>query len=256
MSLLNRFSRQKDSGPDLAQYVPSKSKTLKALIDAGAPVDTVIDVGVQNMTQELIDLFGDKQQILCEPISEYYDVISNHYGAHGVNFEIEASAMSNADGPVELELSSVIDGLDITHARITNGEGTEGTVRRQVTGKRVDTMVSERGLAGPFLLKIDVDGAEVMVLEGAKNTLPNCCAVIIEVQANNLFERAAPILAAGFELFDIVDLCFYEDRMAQVDLVFANPKFFEPHALDVVKAEFDYSKWIDLSHIAKGPDPA
>lgn len=257
---LTKLFRRKRTAPasfktepidNLAPHIPTKSKALKALIQAGAPVETVIDVGVQNMTHELITHFGDTPHILCEPISEYYDKISKHYASCGVEFDIEPSAMSNADGSIELELSSVIEGLDITHARIIEGAGSVGTVRRQVASKRVDTMVGERGLDGPFLLKIDVDGAEILVLEGATDTLAKCSAVVIEVETRNLFERSAPLVAAGFRLFDVVDLCLYDNRLSQVDLVFANPSYFQPGALDVVQGAFEFSKWVDLSSVAE-----
>lgn len=232
-------------------HLPTKSRALKALIDAGAPVETVLDIGVQYLTQELIDHFGKTPQILCEPVAEYHAPISRHYAHCGVDFDIEASAMSNMDGTVELDLSSVIDGLDVSHARMAEGDATGGSERRKVPCKRVDTLVRERGLSGPFLMKIDVDGAELLVLEGARDTLPKCSAVVIEAEIRNLFERAAPIMDAGLELFEIVDFCYYGDRLSQVDLVFANPRFFAPGALGAVREAFDFSKWVDLTRVAE-----
>ena len=259
MKLRTLFSRGKsveketivpDVSPErdrILEYIPTKSRALQLLIDVGTPVEAVIDVGVQFNTQQLIDYFGDKPHILCEPIVEYHEAIRHHYTSSGVEFDIEASAMSNMDGTVELELSSVIEGLDVSHARMASGDNSSGLQRRTVACKRVDTMVQERNLSGPFLLKIDVDGAEPLVLEGAKDTLPNCSAVIIEAETRNLFERAAPIIAAGFQLFEIVDFCYYDKRLSQVDLVFANPRFFEPWGLLVVKEEFDFANWVELA---------
>lgn len=260
MKLRTLFSRGKsvvnetvvpDENPErdrILEYIPTKSRALRTLIDIGTPVDAIIDVGVQFNTQQLIDYFGDKPHVLCEPIAEYHESITHHYTSSGVAFDIEASAMSNMDGTVELELSSVIEGLDVSHARMASGENSAaGLTRRTVVSKRVDTMVQERNLSGPFLLKIDVDGAEPLVLEGAKDTLPKCSAVIIEAETRNLFERAAPIMAAGFQLFEIVDFCYYDRRLSQVDLVFANPRFFEPNGLQVVRDQFDFAKWVELA---------
>ncbi len=50
---------------------------------------------------------------------------------------------------------------------------------------RVDDIASERGLAGPFVVKVDVEGGELDVLSGALEVLRTTELVLLEV---SLFE--------------------------------------------------------------------
>ena len=77
------------------------------------------------------------------------------------------------------------------------------------------------------ILKIDVDGAEIDVLEGARATLTCDCVVVIE--AALLDERAARfgqivnfMTAHGYEVWDILEpvLRPSDSLLWQVDLVF------------------------------------
>lgn len=79
------------------------------------------------------------------------------------------------------------------------------TLRRT---KTLDTLVKENNWALPDLIKIDVQGAEVNILQGAQETLQNCNHVILEAQSK-VFSSGAPMLSEveqymnsiGFVLF-------------------------------------------------------
>jgi hypothetical protein len=109
--------------------------------------------------------------------------------------------------------------------------------------RTVDSLMQERTLRGPYLLKIDVDGAEERILAGAQKTLAKCSVLIVEAHYNNFLQRSRPIEAAGFELFDIVDLCYYDDRLSQFDLVFINSSIVKSLGLAMYAKGFDFSKW-------------
>src|SRR5947209_561050 len=64
------------------------------------------------------------------------------------------------------------------------GERTEGT-RRPVPVLRLDDIAAERALAGPFVVKVDVEGGELEVLSGALDVLRATELVLLEV---SLFE--------------------------------------------------------------------
>jgi len=75
--------------------------------------------------------------------------------------------------------------------------------------------------------------------------LPKCSVVVIEAGIKNWIDRAVAVRDAGFQPFDIVDLCYYNDRLVVTDMIFLNERIIESHGLEVYKDGFDYSKWVN-----------
>lgn len=221
---------------------PTKEDSFQKIIDLGIPISTVIDVGVLNDTAELRTIFCNKKQLLIEPIIEWNPTIRRKYEESKVDFELLNVAASDHDGVMSMEVSSVTAGVAITHARLA--DASSGANVRTVPVRKLDTIVVEKALTAPFLLKLDVDGVEIRILEGARTMLPQCNVVVIEANIRNFLERASWLVAAGFELFDIVDISYYDGRLRQVDLVFLNSAMVQARGIDMYKQTFDMSKWI------------
>jgi len=92
----------------------------------------------------------------------------------------------------------------------------------------LDTLLRGRSLKGPWFLKIDVEGYDLKVLQGATETLSQCSMIMIE---GTLTERQAGacklsdilnfLEPRGWVLFDFVSLSYAEDRMLDhFDLLF------------------------------------
>ncbi len=221
---------------------PTKDDCFKKLREIKAPIGTILDVGVKTCTYELLRVFPDKRHILMEPIAEYLDEMHANYERAGASFEIVNVAVSDRDGEVRLKTSTVYEDKPISHARITS-DGEEDAQHRIVPTQRLDTIVAQRTLEKPFLLKIDVDGAELLVLEGARKTLQQTSVVVIETGYANLFERAQAVISAGFQVFDIVDISYYDGRFVQADMVFVHKDVIREYGLEVYRDGFDISKW-------------
>lgn len=224
---------------------PGKRDSIAKFLAAGFPVETVIDVGVQYGTPELIDTLGDCRHILCEPIVEYHDSITRTYTARGVDFLLDARAASDSDGTAQIALSTTSDASTITHARL-NDTDAPGQTLRAVETVTLSTLVEDLNLAGPFLLKIDVDGAEEMILKGAAPILSQCSGVVMEAHVESFFAQCQHLVDAGLALFDIIDLCYYDNRLCQVDVFFINPAFAPDGAEKPISGAWDNSKWFDL----------
>ncbi|MEZ5997566.1 MAG: FkbM family methyltransferase [Hyphomonas sp.] len=208
----------------------------------GVPVGTVIDVGIQSSTLELVQAYGDTPQILIEPIVEFEDQIRAVYDKAGVNYELIKAAASDHDGETLMRTKSVTEGVEITHAHMADSKDMPGQYRTVPT-RKLDSIVQERSPAKPYLLKVDVDGAEMSILRGAEDVLKDCSVVCIEATMSSFFERAEFIRRSGFQLFDVVDLCYYDNRLSQVDLVFLNLQIIQNHGLYMHAGGFDVAKW-------------
>lgn len=95
----------------------------------------------------------------------------------------------------------------------------------------LDHSVEKNGLMGPYLLKVDVEGAEAEVLQGGVHTLSSVCAAVIEVSVTPRFEHDADFSAIvclmkerGFRVFDVVGgtLDAY-GALHQADVIFIRP---------------------------------
>jgi FkbM family methyltransferase len=93
----------------------------------------------------------------------------------------------------------------------------------------LDSVVSKAQLTGPFLLKIDVQGAELDVMRGASQTLQSTSAVLMETPFLP-YNDGAPVFAeyvqfmdqAGFAIYDICEIHRRSSDLAafQVDFIF------------------------------------
>jgi FkbM family methyltransferase len=100
----------------------------------------------------------------------------------------------------------------------------------EVSVTPLDTLVQERGLEGPFLLKLDTHGYEVPILDGAPNVLAACSVLCIEVYnfrvgtgSLRFYELCALLEGRGFRPLDIVQPMHrpLDGAFWQMDMLFA-----------------------------------
>lgn len=94
---------------------------------------------------------------------------------------------------------------------------------------RLDDLVEQQKLTGPFLLKIDVQGAELQVLSGATNILRQAEYILVETSLFKFF-KDGPLLQEvigylqqhNFVVYDILNPQYrpLDNALGQVDLVF------------------------------------
>jgi Methyltransferase FkbM domain len=85
------------------------------------------------------------------------------------------------------------------------------------------------GLAGPYIIKVDVQGAELQVLAGAQRTLNETEAVILEVTllgmmigGPQVYDVVSRMKELGFVTYDVFGLHYrpLDNALSQVDMVF------------------------------------
>jgi FkbM family methyltransferase len=154
---------------------------------------TIIDVGAADGTPGLYDAFPDAMLILVEPLLEYGEALrkvlrqyagywipaaaGRTIGSATMNVHTEhwegSSLLNEAEGPH-------IDGIPRTVSMVT-----------------IDSTCRETAAAAPFLIKVDVQEAELEVLEGAREVLGSSELIVLEV---SLFQ----FMKNGPQLHDVI----------------------------------------------------
>ena len=168
---------------------PSWRQSFRVLGRYGCRPNTVFDVGVAYGTYELYRAFPDAYYHLIDPTPE-----SLHYMRllqRQLRCEVHQAALGDHDGEVEIEIRP-----DIQGATLLEDFGEREIVRRdRVPMRRFDSLIDE--IVRPSLCKIDVQGAELMVLEGMTGRLDSIDAMVIETST-------IASLKGGPEVHDIV----------------------------------------------------
>lgn len=203
--------------------------TLRGALEHGKKLgftpEVIIDVGAARGTVELYETFPDVRHIMIEPLEEnrpYLDKI-----VRGLkNAEYIMAAATKSSGIVTLNVHPDFDGSSLY---LEDEEGDVNGIPRMVKAVTLDDLYREQGVKGATLIKIDVQGAELDVLQGASEVLKNTEYIILEATLFKFFDRAPQfsdiiffMKERGFVVYDILDYGYrlLDGAMSQVDLVF------------------------------------
>lgn len=210
------------------QRIPTMTNSLETLLRCGVKVEAVIDVGVLNGTPPLMRVFSHLRHYLFEPVEFHFDKIKHNY--KNIDYELFNIALSDSEDAAYLVGRSVDGGDTVTHSHISDEPVTDEQdksvlVCNEIRKKRLDSVLDEIEIESPYLLKIDVDGHEIPILNGAERTLENASIVVIEAPLQKrplpqFLVRYQHLVERGFVLMDMVDFAYYGGILWQVDLVF------------------------------------
>jgi len=223
------------------QRLPTKRSALRFLRQNGLDVGTILDVGVQHQTKDLMAAFPDRKHLLFEPVEEAYPYIEKNYSSF--DYELVKAAVSDKDDQAKLEIrtrnenSPYFTSTVVTERGAAHGSGMITTKTRTIKTITLDSFLAGKPFKTPYLLKLDVDGNEMDILRGASETLKKTSCVIIEVALTNLFMRGQYLIDKGLTLWDIVDLGYYRDNLYHADLIFLSKE---------EKARAPFSPWQKL----------
>lgn len=201
---------------------------LQQVKNTGFVPATVIDVGAAMgyFTTTCHKFFPQAQYLLIEPLAEYVPALSKVVQAiPTATYELRAA--SATDGPVVLHVHDDLVGSSL-YRETEEGTGVNG-VPREVAAISLDRLMVQRQAQPPFMIKVDVQGAELDVLSGARTTLRHAELVVLEVSLFQFF-HGAPLLcdvvahmkSHGFVPYDLLGLQYrpIDGALSQVDVVF------------------------------------
>ncbi len=191
----------------------------------GYTPDLVVDLGAfrGEWTTHVLPIFPKAKFMMVEPQDDKASLLAEIVRQHP-NVSYRKTLVGRAPQErvefYEMESGSSIYEERTEHPRVLKGYSMT-TLDSLLAGNEADKEI---------FLKMDVQGAELDVLEGASETLKRCNFLLLEASVLN-YNEGAPLFAElvrylddhGFELFDVCDLRRKKDGvLIQVDLIFCS----------------------------------
>ena len=194
---------------------------IAALRRQGFAPRTVFDIGVAQGTPALYAAFPSARFVLVDPTRESLPYMNRL--ARRLDAEVCPLALGDRDGEMEIEVRCD----DIQGATFFHEIGPLGpTERYPVPVRRFDSLFAT--FNRPALCKVDVQGAELMVLRGMGASIHDIDAIIVETSAiatvadaPEIFDVIAFLRREGFVIFDLLGLARrpLDHALAQIDLL-------------------------------------
>jgi FkbM family methyltransferase len=184
---------------------------------------TVVDVGVATDTDDLYHHFPTAQYLFVEPLEEFEPSLQQLCKQYNGTYMLAAAGAT--DGELTIHVSPDLGGtskFELVNAEIFDMK------TRTVPQFTIDTLWKALKLSGPALLKIDVQGAELEVLTGAKQTLDNFEVIVLEVGLTEVYvgqpifhDYIAFMAERDYVVYDIIHTGYGDTGLlCQIDLVF------------------------------------
>jgi len=185
------------------------AETIERLFNRRVRFSSVIDVGCADgqffLTLFSKGLFPDAVPLNVDANRIYEDSLKAIKNAVGGHYRI--GAVTDFEGEIEITesihpyWSSIRPAGDLYWDRVNNLT----TARTRVAATTLDVLARELALKPPFLLKMDVQGAEKNVLQGAREVLKNTLLVISEADIADFQALNETLLKADFTLYDLTN---------------------------------------------------
>ncbi|PPQ39008.1 FkbM family methyltransferase [Rhodopila globiformis] len=188
-----------------AQFRAEEPEML-AWIDSFQGGDVFWDIGAAvGMFSMYAALTPGVQVCAFEPKATSLAVLVEHLALNGMGDRVLPLpvAFSDRSGLTRLELATLAPGSGGNSvAGVPDQFGHSHSIFSQATlAYRIDDFRRDFAMPAPTHIKIDVDGAEALILRGAPETLPLVASLMIEVEGLNAAEAAtrieAPLAASG-----------------------------------------------------------
>lgn len=150
-------------GMEAGTFEPAEVEVIRSFCDAGS---VFVDVGANFGYFVCLAARRGSHVIAVEPLRHNLDVLYTNLQANGFNgVEVFPVGLAGAPG------LGVLYGGGTGASLLTGWAGTSESWRRTIPLSTLDAIVGDRFGGAPMLIKIDVEGFELSVLDGAERTL-------------------------------------------------------------------------------------
>ena len=183
-------------------------QSMRRIKENGFSPDFIIDVGASTgiWSDTINKLFPEARFILIDPLLSHYPKENwDHYiGPHN-NFEVIEAAVSNHCGSTSFQVSPDLYGSSLL-------EPDDGRSYKSVDVEIItlDNLKKDKDIQGIGVLKIDVQCAEHLVLEGAKKILQQIEVIVIELSLIR-FEEDAKTFREMLNLLKVLGFRYFDD---------------------------------------------
>ena len=189
------------------------SATIERLSNKDVRYSTIIDIGCADghfylnymgLFPGAVPLNIDANRLYEESLKAIKDVVGGHYHIGAITDYVGEIEVMESVHPY---WSSIRPEGDLYWSKINDLIKT----KVKVSATTLDTLAQELALEPPFLLKLDVQGAEKAALAGAREVLKNTHVVICEADIDDFQDTNKTLVEAGFGLYDITTLTRVQD---------------------------------------------
>jgi len=190
--------------------------TLRTLFAKGVRYATVIDLGCADghffLMHHAMGLFPDAVPVNIDANATYeeslkaiQDVMGGHYLIAAASDNAGEVEMTMSENPYWSSLRPPSDGYWERLNQLHHG-------KTRVPAVTLDAVAETYQLKRPFLLKLDIQGAETQALAGAAGVLRDTNVVICEADMDDFQSIHERLVAAGFALFDVTHASYLADQ--------------------------------------------
>lgn len=184
--------------------------SLAMLLAKGVRCATVIDLGSADgyffLNGHRLGLFPGAVPVNVDANATYEDSLRAIQEVFGGHYFI--GAVTDHDGQVEITsaVHPYWDSLRPDNDPYWDQVNKLGVEKTVVPAATVDSLAGRFRLSPPYLIKLDVQGAEVQALRGARRTLRETVAVVCEADIVDFHGIDAALCEAGFGLLDVTNI--------------------------------------------------
>ena len=177
-------------------YGAHEHRALQAFRELVTPSSVVVDAGAHVGQYTLVAAARGARVLAFEPAPATYERLARHVRLNGLT---NVTALRVALGPSPGRAHLAVASMDNSGEAAVVDAPTESSVEVEVA--RLDDVLAQHGVERVDLMKLDVEGREVGVLEGARDTIERSHpAILFEVDEHELARGATPAVDALREL--------------------------------------------------------
>lgn len=157
-------------------------------------IEAVLDIGAnEGQFAEKISALMPNVKVICfEPLQEPFEKLRKKFGSNK-NFFLFRCALGNSEGRQQIYRNEYSPSSSILKMKSSHKEAFDFTRKEfeeEIKIKKMDKILGGIKINSPYLVKIDVQGYKLLVIDGGVNTIENASMIILETSFVKLYENA------------------------------------------------------------------